>query len=231
MTMSSKILTQKLEDLQPVVTAGCVIQSSYELVENGIDATLSDLILPGFVNFFGPGLCANIVYKQAELSKESLISYFVGMIIFSILSQTRFLWISSAIFPVMGKGFMLISLKNNNKPFHLIVGWLMALEMSGVLVQKLLFNKKMKVTGDKVGEIFILILGLGLGRLYRLPDYTMMVVVFLIALGPFVQYILSLPPFSQKKQKKERAKYPRIKLPKRRAAQKAQDTLKTGKMK
>ncbi|UYI27387.1 hypothetical protein J0A71_06g12540 [Encephalitozoon cuniculi] len=226
MMMPSKILSQNLEDLQPVVTAGCVIQSSYALVENGIDAALSDLILPGFMNFFGPGLCANMVYKQAELSKESLISYFVGMVIFSMFSQMRILWISTAVFPVIGRGFMLIALKNNKKPFHLVVGWLMALEMSGVLMQKLLFNKKMKITGDKVGEIFISILGLGLGRLYRLPDYTMLLVVFLVALGPFVQYLLSLSFFSPKKQRKEGNRYPKIKLPKRRAAQKAQDTLK-----
>ncbi|AFM98059.2 hypothetical protein EHEL_040050 [Encephalitozoon hellem ATCC 50504] len=229
MIMQSKVLLQNLEDLQPVVIAGSVIQASYALVENGVDATLSDLILPGFMNFFGPGLCANIVYKQAELSRMSLISYFIGTIIFSMFSQMRILWISTAVFPVMGRGFMLIALKNNNQPFHLVIGWLMALEMSGVLIQKLLFNKKMKISGDKAGEVFILILGLGLGRLYRLPDYTMMLVVFLVSLGPFVQYMLSLPLFSQKKQKKERGKYPRIKLPKRKAAQKAQDTLKQAK--
>ncbi|KAG5859821.1 hypothetical protein KMI_04g06260 [Encephalitozoon hellem] len=229
MIMQSKVLLQNLEDLQPVVIAGSVIQASYALVENGVDATLSDLILPGFMNFFGPGLCANIVYKQAELSRTSLISYFIGTIIFSMFSQMRILWISTAVFPVMGRGFMLIALKNNNQPFHLVIGWLMALEMSGVLIQKLLFNKKMKISGDKAGEVFILILGLGLGRLYRLPDYTMMLVVFLVSLGPLVQYMLSLPLFSQKKQKKERGKYPRIKLPKRKAAQKAQDTLKQAK--
>lgn len=220
-----EILEQNLERLQPMVTVGCAVQSGYVLLENGVDAALSDLVLPGFMNFFAPGLCANMVYKQAELSREALVSYFVGMIIFSMFSQLRALRVLTAVFPMVGRGLLLVALKNNGKPFHLVVGWLLALEMSGALVHRLLFNKQMKVGGDKVGEVFMVVLGLGLGRMYKLPDYTMLLVVFLVEVGPMLQWAFSTS-LSLRKKPKKGDRHPKIKVPKRKAAQKAQDILK-----
>jgi len=192
-----------------------------------MEAVLTDIILPGFINFFGPGICANMIYKQNELSRTSLISYFIGILIFTIFSQIRILRPATAIFPVIGRGTMFISLKNNPQPFHLIVTWLIVLEASNALIHKLLFNKgKMTINNDKLGEIFFLILGLGLGRFYHLPDYTMILMVFLVAMGPFVQYILSfLLSFTEESGTKNPVKVSKVKVPKRKAAQKAKDTL------
>lgn len=226
MEVLSRALNRNLEALQPAITVGCVIHSAYTLTDGGMENVLTDLLLPGFINFFGPGLCANMIYKQSELSKTSLVSYFTGIIMFSIFSQIQILHSATAIFPVVAKGIMFVNLKNTHQPFHLIVGWLLALEASSALIYKLLFNKrKIDVGNDKLCEMFFLIFGLGLGRLYMLPDHTMMLMVFLSAMGSFVQYISSLIPYIGRKEQRTSEKTVR-RTPRRKAAQKAKDTLK-----
>ncbi|KAM0671915.1 hypothetical protein CWI42_040560 [Ordospora colligata] len=215
--------------LRPIVTVGCAISSSYALCENGIDANLSDMLLPGLLMFFGPGLCANIVYKEAKITRMGLVSYFIGVAIFSMFSRMRILKPATAIFPVIGRGLMYVGLKNNKHPFHLVVGWLLAIEISVALIQKMLFNKKMRISGDKMGETFFLIAGLGVGRLYRLPNYTMMVMVALISVGPLMQTLVSFTVSNR--QKKSSASlsspsssvqnaHPKVKVAKRKTATK-----------
>lgn len=230
MNVLDKLLKKDLERLQPAILTGCVVNSAYVLTDNGMENILTDLILPGFINFFGPGMCANMIYRQGELSRMAIISYFVGMLLFSVFSQTKILRPATAIFPVVSRGLMFVDLKNNAKPFHLVVAWLLVVEASAALISKLLFNrKKMAITNDKLGETFFLIFGLGLGRLYRLPDYTMMLMVLLVAMGPFAQYTISLLSSLHRKESETKAvktRTSRSSTPRRKAAQKAKDTLK-----
>ncbi|KAH9411684.1 hypothetical protein HK407_04g07940 [Ordospora pajunii] len=224
----ARYFLQSTARLQPMVTVGCAISSSYALCENGIDATLSDLLLPGLLMFFGPGLCANVVYKEAKITRAGLVSYFIGVAIFSMFSRMKILKPATAIFPVIGKGLMFVGLKNNRHPFHLVVGWLLAIEISVALIQKMLFNKKMRISGDKMGETFFLIAGLGVGRLYRLPNYTMMLMVVLISIGPLMQTLVSFVLSNHKKPSKPPGSqssslhnaHPKVKVARRKAASK-----------
>jgi hypothetical protein len=174
----------------------------YTLVENGLENSIPSLIYPGFLIVFGPSLFGNLIYKDMEISRTSLISYFIGIMIFTAFSNIRIIRHLASILSITSKGFKYIGLKNNQQPFHLLVAWLIGLDCSSILLQKIIFNKsRMNVTNDKLGETFFLISGLGLGRLYRLPDYTMIVMVLLVSINPLVQHIVSSVISNQKKEK------------------------------
>lgn len=192
MDTATRALKQNAGRMQPAMMTASTIHAAYALADGGIGSSLTDIVLPAFIAQFGPGMCANLVYKQGDITGTSLVTFFAGIVLFSLFSHVSLLRPASAVFPVVSKGLQFAALKNSDMPFHLIAARLVVSEAVSALIQKLLFNKKkMNIPSDRLGELLFLVLGLGLGRMYALPDHAMMLMVFLVALGPLVQGMLS----------------------------------------
>jgi hypothetical protein len=183
----NKIIEQDLTRMAPAVIVGCAINSGYSLTENGLQGVLTELLLPGFASFFGAGLLANLVFRHAEITGTALASYLIGIVIFTMVQQVPAVRKVTAVFPVVGKGMMMIGLKKSREPLHTVVAWFLALEASGLIINKLVLDKKkISVSSRHLAEIFILMLGLGAARKYSLPDVSMMALVFILAVVPLL---------------------------------------------
>jgi hypothetical protein len=208
----NKVIEEDLVRMAPAVIVGCAINSGYNLTESGLQGVLTEVLLPGFITFFGAGMLANLVFRHAEITATALVSYLIGITIFTTVQHIPAVRRATAIFPVLGKGMLMIGLKKSKEPLHTVVAWFLALEASGLIIGRLVLDKKkIAVSNGRLAEIFILMLGLGVARKYSLPDVSMLGLVLVLSLLP----LLAKLPASWLRSRTA------AKLPQRKAAQPA----------
>lgn len=158
-----------LRPITPLLMIGSVIHCNLSNM-SVLGGNLSEFIIPSFFLFFGAPLCANVVYKQMQLSNTLVVSYLVGVSIFFFIKRyqqaTRFM----VVFPIVGRISMLCGMKNSKEDVLNILMWLIISDFVGVLIGKTFehgtISFKDKDFHDLISNILIVLIG----REIALPD-------------------------------------------------------------
>lgn len=138
---SAKMVTVP-DYLSPIIIAGAVVHSCAALKEHDLGRSLTQLVVPSFIMFFSAPLCANLVYKQANIDHRVLGSYFLGLALFSLVKDIKLITSAMFVFPTIGRICLLCDMKNGKEPLSNIITWLMMNEFTGLTVQKIFFGEK-----------------------------------------------------------------------------------------
>ncbi|EOB13496.1 hypothetical protein NBO_70g0004, partial [Nosema bombycis CQ1] len=128
--------------LSTLLSLGCELNMLFGLEQEGINVSFVDLFIPALATQFGGGLIANLVYKNSTLTPECMSLFLIGLLLFSVIHKITVIKQIVKICPIIGKSLSFVGLKNSKTPFYLIVGSLLAGEVAGKLINKLLLNKQ-----------------------------------------------------------------------------------------
>lgn len=175
--------TDRVPDyLSPIVIAGAVVHSCAALKEHDLGRSLTQLVVPSFIMFFSAPLCANLVYKQADIDHRVLGAYFLGLALFSLVKDIRLVTSAVFVFPAIGRICLLCDMKNGKEPLANIITWLIMNEFSGLTVQKIFFGEKTTAFSrhnftDLIGNVLVV----SSARCLRLSDaYVALCICFLV---------------------------------------------------
>lgn len=185
------LLDMDIRKLSTLLSLGGVFNTLYSLEDEGVDTSFLHLFIPAVATHFGAGLAANSIYKQFSLTPESLVIFFLGMLLFAFTHRIVALRHLAKICPVIEKSMFFVALRHSETPLHLILGWLMICEVAGRLIRKVLFNKPtIEITQDELTRMFVLFLSLAMARRMNLPDISLSAFVFFVSYYPIINEYL-----------------------------------------
>jgi hypothetical protein len=173
--------------LSTLLSLGCELNMLFGLEQEGINVSFVDLFIPALATQFGGGLIANLVHHSSTLTPECMSLFLIGLLLFSVIHKITAIKQIVKICPIIGKSLSFVGLKNSKTPFYLIVGSLLAGEVAGKLINKLLLNKqKIENTPEDLTRNFVLITSIIIGRVLNIPDFAYFSFIFVISILPMI---------------------------------------------
>lgn len=168
--------------LSPIVIAGAVVHSCAALKEHDLGKSLTQLVVPSFIMFFSAPLCANLVYKQANIDHKVLGSYFLGLALFFLVKDSKLITRTMFLFPAIGRMCLLCDMKNGKEPLSNVIAWLMMSEFTGLTVQKIFFGEKATAfSRHNFTDLISNVLVVSSARCLQLSDaYVVLCICFLV---------------------------------------------------
>lgn len=134
----------------PLILASNALNTIRTLSYNLKTIDIRRLIFPSIIAFFVPPLVANLVYPQFIVNNTVLISFFIAILTFPILSRFPIVlfWVSN--FGRFFRFLFLKALRDNAQPISHVTLWPILSDFVGIFVMKILSGKKDFMISEKI---------------------------------------------------------------------------------
>ncbi|WUR02762.1 uncharacterized protein VNE69_02281 [Vairimorpha necatrix] len=182
------LLDMDVKKLLPLITIGNVFNTLSNLHDQGIEANVESMFIPGFIISFGGPLIGNIIYRQFSFSPDLLVVFFVTLLIFSQLHKFKILKKIGKILPIIGTSLFYVSLKNNTENLTNVISYLIVSDVFSKIFSKILLNSELIYTKKDL-RFFIINLGLiSAFKIHKVPDYFVFAIMFCYLLIPHLTF-------------------------------------------
>lgn len=175
-------------------TSLCLTVQKYNRV-----SSIYEIIPPVFLLFFISPLFANLVYPQMIITKDLVIFFFVGILLFFILRRIKYSKYLNYL-GIIGKIQMLIDMKNNKQPVENVVMWLLVNEFIGIIVRKIVLEgcENYYTENFYLMELISTISILIMCKMFKLPDIYFVIMILGMSLLKILVPKISKPAESKK---------------------------------
>ncbi|KAM0680918.1 hypothetical protein GINT2_000700 [Glugoides intestinalis] len=167
----------------PFFSITSAILNTKSLVREGIDPSISELLLPHLITSFGSSLLTNTLFPRFVLSKKDLALYFTGFILSLFVHSSDFIMFFLNELPHFSKFFSLVKLKNSPEDTFKILSWVITNKIIGICLNKLVLKKKLKIKMEELFSIIFTYTGIGLLKMYNMNDYYVIIFANIVPLS------------------------------------------------
>lgn len=172
-----------MTSLEPAFSISNSILKTKQFIDEGIDPSFSELLLPHLATTFGPPLIANSVYSRFKFTQRDLLIYAVGFVLSLFLHSNSYLMYFINEVPYISKFFSLIRIKNSAENTFSMFCWIITCEIAGMLISKSILKKKLKIKTSDIMKMIVTYGGVFILRIYSMPDYYVIIVANIMPLS------------------------------------------------
>lgn len=167
----------------PLFSITGAILNTQSLVSEGIEPSISELLLPHLITSFGSSLLTNTLFPHFVLSKKDLALYFTGFILSLFVHSSEFIMFFINELPHFSKFFSLVKLKNSTGDTFKTLSWAITNKIIGICLNKLVLKKKLKIKMEELFSIIFTYSGIALLRMYKMNDYYVLIFANIVPLS------------------------------------------------
>ncbi|KAG0441982.1 hypothetical protein DMUE_0638 [Dictyocoela muelleri] len=175
-------ITKMTSSLSHLTTITSTTSLCLDIQKSNGTTKITEIIPSLFLLFFISPLFANLVYPQMVITKDLVIYFLIGIILFMIVRNIKFIRYLNYL-GIIGKINLLIDMKNGNQSLENVIMWILMNEFVGIIVKKIVLDDD-KYTIDNVYfiELISTLSVLSICKVFNLPDILLIFLIFVIPL-------------------------------------------------
>ncbi|ELQ76946.1 putative transporter [Trachipleistophora hominis] len=139
------------------------------------------IILPVTLTYFIPPLIANLVYKQFYVNNIVIGSFFIGCLLFPVMSRMPYILEMSASLCYIGKFGLFSSMRDSKEPVSNVTLWLIVNEFVSIFILKVLSNEHLfSISEGTVVKTLGNIILIYLCRIFHVNDVLMILLIIMV---------------------------------------------------